>query len=1163
MQIPSGILSGLFEAIGVGIQITDVDGKILAVNEHYCAIYGYSREELVGQIITYLLSPSQGDEALRLYKQQFQLGTRETNRTNWTVINKKGETEIVNVSAFNVLDEDGKKYRVSIIKELRHAIRSESENEFHASILENVQDSLVVADIHGKIIYWNHAAGAIYGKNEEEVIGQELHPYLPAGEPDGIISHFRQGNKILDFNEWRYCSPEGEEKYLNLRITPLLDSLEMLIGLIVIVKDVSEQYRDKQQIREQRNLLASLLESQSNFLIRLNVEGRYSYSNKAYISHGDYQENILGQYFLLYVNPKDRESWEAHFQLLKSSGKLQKFELRMLRKDGEIFWVSWEFAVLQGENGQVLAIQGVGVDISERKKIEQHRDYMLSQYQAINEELQASEEELRQNLEKTVELNKYIQHSEQRFRSLLENSFEAIILYDEPGYITYVSPTVEDVLGYSMEEMLGAKGMHFIHPEDKDNTRALLARMMEKPGNKVYILQRVRRKDGAYIWTEAYATNLLHDEHVKGVVSNFRDVTDRKEQEEKLRSSEAFLNAAQHIAKIGSAEFDLSTGQVRNSSGVYIIYDYDLDKYPEEEFRGYDYLHPEDIDKTHKLFRSTKDFGPEWVQDISSLPDEVLEEVESMSFEYRIISASGKLKYLRSNSRVMRDERGKPQKIILTIQDISEEKYRERLLDDTSHIARIGGWELDVEKNRIFWTEQTYCLFEISPDEELSIERATEYYHPDYRPLLSRAFQLLMSQGIPFDLELKMITESRKARWVRLIGQAEMVHNKIVLAKGTMQDVTDKKNKEQEIRDYAERLRLATEAAGIGIWDWDFLRNTMVWDQQMLDMYGIRKEADKDGVELSDEEWKAALHPDDPIARESYLQESLEKEYSEEEFRILRPSGEIRWIKAYAKILHNEQGQPLRAIGVNWDITKLKQIEGFLRKNNLELAKTNEELDHFVYSTSHNLRAPLTSIMGIISLIKHYRNPEEYLVYMELIEKSVQKLDETIMEITNYSRNTRVEVAREPVDFEALIKSVLESLSFVKEAGNIDITYKIPANLKFCSDTSRLKMILTNLMSNAIKYADPGEAKPFIMVLIRKEGKGIQISVKDNGIGIAPEYQEKIFNMFFRATTHSHGSGLGLYIVKEAVDKLGGSIRVESSTGKGTTFTVKLSDLSA
>lgn len=1154
MHNSSGFFQGLFEAIGVGIRITDEDGKILAANDYYCALYGYTSEELKGKNFTSLISPAQRAEALRQYKQQFQLGTQDKNRTNWTAINKGGEAVVVTVTGFNIRGEDGKKYRVGMVRKLCDIPENIWPGELQALVLENVKDSVVVAGLDGKILYWNRGAVELYGYTEKEVVGKEMDAYWQVYSFQKIIDHFKRGNNTYEIADWFYCHPGGQEKYIDLSITPLLDEFGDIAAIIFVSREVSEKFRQGQEIREQQLFLASLLDSQTSFLIRLSPEGHYTYCNKAFYAFTGYEEGTLSASFQDHIHANDLEAWQNFLDELHTHKKMLRIQLRIRKADKSFGWVNWEFIPLQDHEGAIRALQAVGIDVSAQKRVEEERDKMLIRQQAMNEELQANEEELRQNLEKTVELKDYISKREQKFKSLLENSFEAIILFDAAGYIQYASPSIVNVLGYTAEEMTTKKGMFFVHEDDKDNSKALLAQMMEKPRNKVYIQQRVRKKDGSYIWVDSYTTNLLDDEHVKGIVSNFRDITERMEAEEKLRANEAFLNAAQRIAKLGSVEFDLATGGSKESEGVYAIYDFDIEKHPKDEFSAYEYLHPGDEEKIKALFQSTKDFGPAWIQDIATLPDEVLQQIESTSFEYRIISAAGKLKYIRSNTRFIRDEHGKPVKIILTLQDVSEERYLQHLLDETSQIGRIGGWELNMDTGEVFWTRQTYKLFDIPPEENLSIEKALEFYEPEYRAVIDQAFQALIHEGTSFDLELKMHTAQGKERWVRLIGESERVDNRLVFAKGTMQDITEIKEAEEEVRAYAERLRLATEAAGIGIYDWDLRNNKLLWDRQMFRIYGFQKEFKQETAEVSYEEWKETIHPDDPARTDGNLREALKKEQIDDEYKILLPSGEVKWIKSYARVFHDEQGEPLRMIGVNWDISLLKQIEEVLRRNNDELSKINQELDHFVYSTSHNLRAPLTSILGIVDLIRHYENPAEYREYIRLIEKSVHKLDETIQEITNYSRNTRMDVALEPIDFDVLIQEVIESLSFLESAGKINISYILPADSEFYSDSSRLKMIFTNLVSNAIKYADPEKEDSFIHIEIYRDGEGMVARIKDNGIGIAPEYQERIFNMFYRASTRSTGSGLGLYIVKEAVQKLEGSIRVSSKPGEGSEF---------
>jgi PAS domain S-box-containing protein len=1143
------LLSSFFESMSIGIRITDAEGQIVMANAACCALYGYTREELLGKNFTSFLAPEYREAALNHYKAAFSETVKETPPTHWVVQRKDGKNITVAASSYIVQAEEGLPCQVAMVREVNQVLQSMNPKEFYVSVLNNVEDSVVVVGLSGSIVYTNRGTIALYQLNEEEVLDQPAEKLWPDQNISELFDFFREGNKQYDIESWPYQPQAGPMLYINIKISPLLDEQQVITGLIFMSQDVTEKHKNEQEVLQQRNMLASLLGSQSNFLVRFSPEGHLSYTNKAFSASGIFTESMQEKPFQDLIYPADRQLWQNHLRALLQTGTLQRVEFRMLKNSGGIIWTKWEFVRLPDTKGHPALVQGMGSDISDRKKTEKERDELLYHTQALNEELQTNEEELRQNLERTVELNHFIQKSKRRFQSLLENSFEAIMLFDEAGYITYASSSVEKTLGYPAEEMLGKKGMTYIHEDDKVQSKEKLAQAVKKPGNRVYILQRVKRKAGSYIWTESYTTNLLHDENVRGMVSNFRDVTERIEAEEKLRDSEASLNLAQHIAKLGSAEFNLITGEVKHSSGVFAIYDFDLERFSEKEFNGFEYTHPDDVEKTQALFNNYKEPGPNWLKAIAHTPKNTLKEIESTPFEYRIISALGRIKYLRTNSRFIKNSEGELIKLLLTIQDITEEKQRERLLDETSRISKIGGWELDLQNKQISWTLQTYSLFEISPTEELTIERATAFYLPAYQPVLRKAFHTLITEGTPFDLELKMATASQNKIWVRMMGQAEMVNGKVVLAKGTMQDITDRKNTEQEIREYAERLRLANEAAGIGAWDWDLKHNKMVWDQQMREIYDIPQ-----GEEAGYTHFKNALHPEDKLNVEKLLETTLEKRKMESEFRIITPAAEIKWIKSYAKVLDDEQGNSYRMVGLNWDISRLKQTEEMLRRNNEELLKTNNELDHFVYSTSHNLRAPLTSILGIVNLIKSAPDTADYALYTHLIEKSVTKLDETIQEITDYSRNTRVEVVFEEVDFESIIREVIESLSFIEQAEKIRISYVIPDNSCFISDSSRLKMIFTNLLSNAIKYYDAKQKDPFILIVIEQKEQGVFIRIKDNGIGIAAQHQDRIFKMFFRASSKSTGSGLGLYIVREAIHKLGGTIAVESRPGEGTEF---------
>ncbi|HMG94539.1 MAG TPA: HAMP domain-containing sensor histidine kinase, partial [Chryseolinea sp.] len=220
-----------------------------------------------------------------------------------------------------------------------------------------------------------------------------------------------------------------------------------------------------------------------------------------------------------------------------------------------------------------------------------------------------------------------------------------------------------------------------------------------------------------------------------------------------------------------------------------------------------------------------------------------------------------------------------------------------------------------------------------------------------------------------------------------------------------------------------------------------------------------------------------------------------------------------------------------------------------LVENNTLLSKTNTELDRFVYSTSHDLRAPLTSVMGLINITERSQSPEDVAKYLGMMRDRVLSLDRFIKDITDYSRNNRLEIKKEKVNIVALAQEVWESLKFSPDAENIRFDIDIPSDLTIETDRNRLQVIIGNLISNAVRYHDSRKREQYIRLHYQVSGRVFCIKVEDNGQGIDREYHTKIFDMFYRANEKSKGSGLGLYIVKEALMKLSGSIQLDSTPG--------------
>lgn len=268
--------------------------------------------------------------------------------------------------------------------------------------------------------------------------------------------------------------------------------------------------------------------------------------------------------------------------------------------------------------------------------------------------------------------------------------------------------------------------------------------------------------------------------------------------------------------------------------------------------------------------------------------------------------------------------------------------------------------------------------------------------------------------------------------------------------------------------------------------------------------------------------------------------------------------GTIYWVDTTITPFLNEQGKPYQFVATRFDITERKKAELDLEMQNKELLKTNKELDRFVYSVSHDLRSPLTSVQGLVSIIEDESKEPETLEHVKMIKSSINRLDEFIRKILSYSQNNRTELDLETFPIKKNISDVINSLQNMVHAKGIVFEIDIKEQTPFCSDRVRFNTIVENLISNAIKYHKLLNSDRIIQVKGTVDQKKLQLKIADNGIGIAEKYQHKIFDMFYRVSSISDGSGIGLYIVKETVEKLEGSITVHSQINCGTTFEITL-----
>ncbi len=237
-----------------------------------------------------------------------------------------------------------------------------------------------------------------------------------------------------------------------------------------------------------------------------------------------------------------------------------------------------------------------------------------------------------------------------------------------------------------------------------------------------------------------------------------------------------------------------------------------------------------------------------------------------------------------------------------------------------------------------------------------------------------------------------------------------------------------------------------------------------------------------------------------------------------------------------------------------------KGKEEIMRRQNVELTKINQELDSFVYSVSHNLRSPLTSVLGLVNvaLLDGDKSREMADRYLEMIGGNVSRLDRTLKQNLIYTRNARGKIDFSEVDLEQLISQCFAELKYLEGNREIRKELNIRKQVPFYSDAYRLTTILSNFISNAIKYSDETKEESFIQISVTISPASAIIKIRDNGIGIHADYLPKIFTMFFRATEKKTGDGLGLYIVKEVLERLNATVTVTSKLNEGTEFTLTI-----
>ncbi|GGK79337.1 chemotaxis protein CheB [Rufibacter glacialis] len=365
----------------------------------------------------------------------------------------------------------------------------------------------------------------------------------------------------------------------------------------------------------------------------------------------------------------------------------------------------------------------------------------------------------------------------------------------------------------------------------------------------------------------------------------------------------------------------------------------------------------------------------------------------------------------------------------------------------------------------------------------------------------------------------------------------------------------------KELSESQERFRLVSMATNDVVWDWNLITNELWWSDTLKPILGYEPEEMGKGINA----WFGKIHPEDKQRVIKGINEAINSGQDQwvEEFKLTRADGSFAFVYNRAYILHNEYQVPYRVLGSFIDLSDLKDTQMKLKDTNAHLLRVIDDLDNFVYTASHDLKAPIHNIEALLRELQVELPREDFEMMdvqqiMNMMQGAIERFKKTIgnlTEITKLQNDHSTDVTS--VDLAHLVQDVSLDLDpLIKEAGaHLDLDVSQCPYISFSE--KNLRSIVYNLISNAIKYRSP-EREPRITVRCQEQKKYLVLEVQDNGLGLPQEQQEQLFSMFQRFHDHVEGTGIGLYMVKKILNNAGGKIEVDSHLGEGTTFRVFL-----
>jgi len=488
----------------------------------------------------------------------------------------------------------------------------------------------------------------------------------------------------------------------------------------------------------------------------------------------------------------------------------------------------------------------------------------------------------------------------------------------------------------------------------------------------------------------------------------------------------------------------------------------------------------------------------------------------------------------------------------------------EALLKTAERLARLAPWEYDVRTDVMSWSPELCDLHGL--DRKLAPTSFDEYLariHPDDLVKVTTAIARTIEKREPFDIQYRMVLPTNEVRWAHARGEAVLLANDESLQlRGYCQDISDEMRSNAELRMSEARLAEAQRRAHLGSWNWDVGSGTINWSAELFRIYGV----DEAETPASVEQYLARLHPDDRDRVSAAIQRGVETlEPFEHDYRIVRPSGEVRHVHARGEVVEEVDGAATRLAGYCHDVTERTLMEAQLREVAERERKVLESLrgieqtkNALLVAVSHEIRTPLSVIVGIAHTLERLNASNELATELStLMRANCKRLEESLADLLDLDRLTRgvVEPRPRPTRVAPLVQHVLE-----RQPGDHTVMVDVE-DFVADVDPNLVERMLENLVAVAFRFADEGSA---VSVSANATPDGTLIKVDYCGPRVPEELKEQIFEPFDQGMNFAHNPriGAGLHLVAGFADLHGGRAWVEDTEGEGGSFRVTLPDRS-